>query len=308
MPRGGILDGWFYVIAGRAGATTIYGDTWRSRDGVTWEHRSSDTGWGKRAYPEVDVVGDSLVLTGGQSLTRFYNDVWRSDDKGSTWHLVCAEAPWEARAGHHTTVIDGSIYLFAGGRNSWRRIFFPELWVSQDAGTTWELRAELPEDMGRAGMQVVVVDGVIYFMGGDHDRPVFQANWQGRRNDVWASHDLGRSWELLGHAPWAPRTGHQCIGHGGRIFCIGGHINGGHRYKQALAHDMWAWNPADGIDAWQLVSDNVWNAAVDPAAEGKSDFLLESRDGQLWTFGGDREKASPWPQDNDVWTATIDNP
>ena len=33
--------------------------------------------------------------------------------------------------------------------------------------------------MGRAGMQVVEIDGTIYFMGGDHDKPVFQANWEG---------------------------------------------------------------------------------------------------------------------------------
>ena len=29
-----------------------------------------------------------------------------------------------------------------------------------------------PEDMGRAGMRVCYIDGTIYFMGGDHDRPV----------------------------------------------------------------------------------------------------------------------------------------
>ena len=67
-----------------------------------------------------------------------------------------------------------------------------ELWVSKDQGETWELRAELPEDMGRAGMQVVEIDGTIYFMGGDHDNPVFVANWPGRRNDVWKSDDLGQ--------------------------------------------------------------------------------------------------------------------
>ena len=305
MPRGGVLDGWFYVIAGRAGAATIHGDTWRSRDGIEWEQMSARAGWGKRAYPEVDVVGDSLVLTGGQSLTRFFNDVWRSEDEGRTWQQVCANAPWAPRAGHHTTVIDGSIYLFAGGMKSWRRIFYPELWVSHDAGGSWELRSDLPEDMGRAGMQVVVVDDVIYFMGGDHDRPVFRANWEGRRNDVWASTDSGRSWELLGTAPWAPRTGQQCIAHDGRVFCIGGHIQGAHRTRQSLAHDMWMWNPARGMDAWELVTNDVWGAGSDPDADGKSDFLLEVRDDHLWTFGGDREVASPWPQDNDVWTADI---
>ncbi len=27
------------------------------------------------------------------------------------------------------------------------------------------------------------------------------------------------------------------------------------------------------------------------------------RDDKIWTFGGDRERISPWPQDNDVWAA-----
>ena len=32
---------------------------------------------------------------------------------------------------------------------------------------------------------------------------------------------------------------------------------------------------------------------------------MVARDGKLWTLGGDREVASPWPQDNDVWYAEI---
>ncbi len=57
-------------------------------------------------------VNGHLVLTGGQSLMTFYNDVWRSADQGRTWEQVCADAPWEPRAGHHSHVIDGDIYLF----------------------------------------------------------------------------------------------------------------------------------------------------------------------------------------------------
>jgi hypothetical protein len=33
--------------------------------------------------------------------------------------------------------------------------------------------------------------------------------------------------------------------------------------------------------------------------------LLEIRDDKIWTMGGDREVASPWPQDNDVWVADL---
>ncbi|NIX03896.1 MAG: hypothetical protein GWN03_06100, partial [Gammaproteobacteria bacterium] len=78
----------FYVIGGRAGAFKIYGDTWRSPDGVNWELMSDNTGWGRRCYPEVEIVQGHLVLTGGQGLSTFYNDVWRSADQGRTWEQV----------------------------------------------------------------------------------------------------------------------------------------------------------------------------------------------------------------------------
>ena len=103
---------------------------------------SKQGGWGKRCYPEVDIVQGHLVLTGGQGLRTFHNDVWRSADQGRTWELVCAEAPWGVRSGHHTATFDDVIYLFGGARNSVDRVFYPELWVSRDLGENWELHAE----------------------------------------------------------------------------------------------------------------------------------------------------------------------
>lgn len=305
MPRGGVMDGYFYIVSGRTGPFKIYSDTWRSADGVNWELMSDNTGWGKRCYPEVDVVQGHLILNGGQSLSTFYNDVWRSADQGRTWEQVCADAPWNVRAGHHSHVVDDEIYLFGGARNSFDRIFYPELWVSKDLGETWELRAELPEDMGRAGMQVVEIDGTLYYMGGDHDKPVFIGNWPGRRNDVWKSDDLGETWELLGNAPWVPRTGQQCIEYNGKVICLGGHAQGTGKYEQILMHDLWVWDPKDGMDGWQLVTNNVWGCEDNPDGSGKSDFLLEIRDNTLWTFGAERSVSSPWAQDNDVWVAEL---
>ena len=305
MPRGGFMDGYFYILSGRAGMFTVYSDTWRSPDGIHWEKMSEKTGWGKRCYPEVELIDGNIILIAGQSLSTFYHDVWRSSDCGKTWKQVCASAPWGVRAGHHTITINGEIYLFGGARNSRDRIFYPELWVSNNLGETWEMRAQLPEDMGRAGMQVVYIDGTIYFMGGDHDKPVFLPNWEGRRNDIWQSTDLGKTWELFGHAPWSPRTGQQCIVHNGKVICIGGHVQGKYKYKQLLAHDMWIWDPKNGITDWQLISNDVWNAESNPRGSGKSDFLLEIHDSKLWTMGGDREVISPYPQDNDVWVADL---
>lgn len=305
MPRGGLLDGQVYVIGGRAGAVTLYGDTWRSPDGLKWERMSDDTGWGKRAYPEVEVIQGQLVLTGGQGFWTFYNDVWRSADQGRSWQQVNASAPWGPRAGHYTMVVGNDILLFAGGRNSWNRQFYPELWVSQDLGTTWELRATLPADMARAGMQVVELDGALYFMGGDHDRPVFFPNWAGRRNDVWKSTDLGRSWTKLGNAPWSPRTGQQCAAFRGEILCLGGHGQGPDD-EQIILHDVWAWNPADDVGQWRRISNTAWGCAPEAVSCGKSDFLLVIRDDKLWTYAGDEEVKAPWPQDSEVWVGVVE--
>ena len=74
---------------------------------------------------------------------------------------------------------------------------------------------------------------------------------------------------------------------------------------QALAHDLWLWDPRDGIDGWQKVTDNVWGCADNPKTPGKSDFMLECHDNKLWTFGAGRSLTTPWAQDNDVWVADL---
>ncbi len=71
---------------------------------------------------------------------------------------------------------------------------------------------------------------------------------------------------------------------------------------------MWRWDPrASGDDPsqWEQVAEAAWLTPAGVGGKGKSDFMLEVHDDRLWTFGGDREVLAPWPQDNDVWSATL---
>ena len=38
---------------------------------------------------------------------------------------------------------------------------------------------------------------------------------------------------------------------------------------------MWIWDPKDGIDSWELVTNNVWGCEDNPGRLGKSDFMLK---------------------------------
>ena len=42
------------------------------------------------------------------------NDVWRSNDKGSSWSLV-SSAPWSERAGHSSVALDSNTIVLMGG-------------------------------------------------------------------------------------------------------------------------------------------------------------------------------------------------
>jgi hypothetical protein len=43
-----------------------------------------------------------------------FNDVWRSDDLGSTWSMCSSQASWSVRAGMSVLYIEGTIILMGG--------------------------------------------------------------------------------------------------------------------------------------------------------------------------------------------------
>ncbi len=91
---------------------------------------------------------------------------------------------------------------------------------------------------------------------------------------MWKSSDVGRTWSLLGHANWTPRTGtfeyslqtsnvvnilirymytgQQCVVFRGKVVCIGG--EGESKGKPVLLHDVWMWDVTSPVDTWINIS------------------------------------------------------
>jgi hypothetical protein len=198
-------------------------DTWRSTDyGATWTLMTASAGWSAREYHTSVVMPDgSIVLMGGRSLIRwtsgpnrfgiFYNDVWRSTDKGVTWTQINASAGWSPRWGHSSVVMpDSSIVLMGGEDGSFRN----DVWRSTDNGLTWtQMNASAGWSPRIDHSSVVMPDGSIVLMGGADSN-----------NDVWRSLDNGATWtQVTASAAWSGRYGHRgVVMPGGSIILMGG--------------------------------------------------------------------------------------
>ena len=113
-----LSDGTIVVTGGYNGLNDL-NDTWKSTDnGLTWTLANASSGWQVRErHGMVAMPDDSILLMGGtnSTSTTFYNDIWRSTDKGATWTRVNPNAQWVARAAFPCVVAsDGSIVLIGG--------------------------------------------------------------------------------------------------------------------------------------------------------------------------------------------------
>ena len=132
-------------------------------------------------------AANCVMPTAGRDATGLpFSNIISSRDHGKTW-TVATPARRDTTECAVAQLSDASLLLTMRdnrNRSDKSATNGRAMSTTKDLGETWELHAELPQDMGRAGMQVVYIDGTIYFMGGVHDKPVFQAYWPGRRNDI----------------------------------------------------------------------------------------------------------------------------
>jgi len=329
-----------FILGGRAPASpvipfvsTIFNDIWRSDDkGKSWKQVTDDAPWPARAYFEAvtkkrnNGKGKELFVLGGQNFDQpsdFFNDVWRSRDKGKTWKRMTEAAPWEGRAGLSAVVLKNKIYVMGGSQGDDAatggsgRTLYNDVWKSSD-GKRWVKATGKAPWAPRAGGAVVVKDDWIYLLGGEDGflcDPTKPDRCPPYFNDVWRSKN-GSKWKrVTAAAGWSKRPGHKCAVINNRILCFGGFG------LEENPIDMWA--SKDG-SKWNQLSSSPWKATT--SEEIKYDFdLLVTKRGKnkqsgkgcagkkaprncaVFTFGGDRERFDLPPQvnfdrvDNDVW-------
>lgn len=138
--------------------------------------------FGPRVGHAVTSFGTSkLMLAGGRTrdalgtLNKLKNDVWQSQDGGTTWLPLTENAPWSARYGHVLQLFGGE-WLLMGGLTP---IPQNDVWVSAN-GTSWSTYIESHAPWSpRAFAAVAVFDGDLYIAGGTDLNQVF--------NDVWST-------------------------------------------------------------------------------------------------------------------------
>ncbi|MFO0744151.1 MAG: hypothetical protein U1F43_00565 [Myxococcota bacterium] len=146
------------VVGGDVSQGHMQPDVWRSEDGVAWTEVAAATPWGERVIHDTAVLGDAILVFGGQTLPQFggpteaviYDDVWRSTDGGATWQRILEHAPWAPRGmmGGQAVSPDGTLWLLGGGTYDTpaepTRRYYDDVWSTAD-GVTWkEVLAEAP--------------------------------------------------------------------------------------------------------------------------------------------------------------------
>lgn len=235
--------------------------TWFSSDGIRWNKRSSNAGWGER-YSMARVYFDNRVwMMGGmqKSWDNFKNDVWYSAD-GTNWKLATARAEWSPRRWHTVLVFDGKMWVLGGAESSGRadqtpRHFLSDVWSSTD-GIHWSRITSTAPWTGE--LNSVVFNDKMWVIGS---------------GGAWWSRD-GKNWaQVTANAKWLDRGGNRgagCVVFDGRIWVFGG-IN-----AKGMMNDVWF--SSDGASWQQATVHAPWK----PRGTANSVVF----DNKLWIYGG----------------------
>jgi hypothetical protein len=121
-----VFDGYIWVMGGQTlpqfapAPELLYGDVWRSRDGISWERVLDHAPWSPRGLIGGSAVfQDRMWIIGGGTYQMpthqriYYNDVWSSAD-GRDWRQHTAAAAWSPRQFHEVAAFDGRLWVLEG--------------------------------------------------------------------------------------------------------------------------------------------------------------------------------------------------
>jgi hypothetical protein len=213
-----IMGGWYNGRLEGHGATN---EVWSSVDGVQWDPATPAADWSPRIASAIVEFKDRLWILGGTENYYFgdqsslKNDVWSSAD-GKSWKLETANAPWSPRAYHQAVVLNGKIWVMAGGNYVPEYQAKNDVWCSED-GVHWEQVTEHAPWSSRLWFSAVEYREHLWVIGGWSNDP--SQNW----GDVWYSKD-GKEWtQLKSNVTWKERHEHSTYVFQDKIWVAGGH-------------------------------------------------------------------------------------
>ncbi|KAA0164616.1 hypothetical protein FNF28_03775 [Cafeteria roenbergensis] len=259
--------------------------------------------------------GSVLVMGGGDYATNWtvYNDVWRSDDAGSTWAPVTLRAPWAARAYLSLTAVydrafgpTGERLVVVGGGhcigpfiNSFCHAFewFADVWVSDDGGATWqEAVANKTSPFAAPSRPAAAISSIL--VAGRSQTAL------GGRSPPAIDQDCS---ELSGSEPLPTFSFHNLLRWKGSLWAIAG--------ASSAAYVNTVWSSSDGGATWRLAQPSAqWGIRILPAtvvipgggaAGGNSTSLLIAGGSPQTGFSALRDV---WRSDDGVtWTEVTPN-
>ncbi|MFN0274341.1 MAG: LamG-like jellyroll fold domain-containing protein [Chitinophagales bacterium] len=240
-------------------------DVWNSADGLNWNLVLDSIPYETRMTHMFALHDDKMWIYGGQKilgwgngLDEVYNDVWNTED-GINWNLITDSAAWEPRGQiENDAVLDGKIWLLGGGTYNGTRLFYNDVWNTED-GITWNLINAQAPWIGRQYHEVASYNDQLWVIGG------YDGN--GNRNDVWFSPD-GITWHELKNTPWPPRHASAVTEYDSSLWVISGN----------MWNDVWRLNTIDTSSELAIQHTSVSreiNIYPNPAS---TEIIIESED------------------------------
>ncbi|RIV42886.1 hypothetical protein [Flagellimonas pelagia] len=139
------FNGKLFIIGGYGynpdGALHYLDDVWSSTDGENWILETDAPGFMPRAFHQVVVFDNKMLLIGGFRWNGApSSDIWSSVD-GKNWVLEKENAEFPADWGHKILSYNNKLWLITGGQNEFLN---QNVWNSND-GVNWSL---VTEDIG----------------------------------------------------------------------------------------------------------------------------------------------------------------